>query len=91
MNDTTTGIPAKFLKFPFGSVMNKSEHESIARNIMVILKRTKNEFRELPWNEYKIERLKDGGFSEGEKQFFDEVIMYCSQEEHALKFSKEWN
>jgi hypothetical protein len=83
--------PSDFTKFPFGSAFNKCEYETIAQNIMVILKRTGNKFRHLTWNEYKTERLKDGDFSDGERTFFEEVIDYCKSEDTAKLFSKEWN
>ncbi len=73
-----------------GSVLQKSEAETIARNIMVILFRTGDTFRPLSWEEYKEERLKDGQFSEGEKRYFDQVIDYCDSPKTAKLFSKEW-
>lgn len=76
---------------PFTSKFKKSENETIARNIMTILKRTGDKFRKLSWNEYKTERLKDGHFSESEKKYFDEVIEYCTTPEKARLFSKNWD
>jgi len=63
--------PSDFTVQPWGSVLQKSEAETIAANIMVILKRTGDEWRSLTWDEYKTERLKDGSFTEGEKVYFD--------------------
>ena len=51
--------PSDFLEYPWNSVTKNSEYETIALNIMVILKRTGDEFRELSFDEYKTERLKD--------------------------------
>lgn len=83
--------PSTFSKVhPFSSVLFKSEAETIARNIMTILKRTGDNFRRLPWEEYKEERLKDGQFSEGEKQYFDKVIDYCEDAKSATLFSPSW-
>lgn len=76
---------------PMSCIFRKAEHEIIAQNIMTILSRTGNEFRDLSWEEYKQERLKDGNFSEREKIFFDEVIEYCSSSDKAETFSKNWN
>ena len=59
--------PSDFKVFPWSSVSKNSETETIAQNIMIILSRTGNEFRELSWDEYKEERLKDGGFSDRER------------------------
>ena len=75
---------------PFSSVTQKSECETIATNIMVILSRTGDTFRELSWDEYKEERQKDKNFSEGEKGFFDRVIDYCKNEDTARLFSEGW-
>ncbi len=83
--------PSNFTSHPFSSVLRKSEAETIARNIMVILKRTGDKFRELTWDEYKTEREKDGKFSNGEKSYFDQVIGYCKSAETAKLFSKAWN
>jgi hypothetical protein len=78
-------------KKPFSSVYQKSEYETIAKNIMVILDRTGDEFRNLSWKEYKKERLKDGNFSDAEKMYFDVVIEYCTTPEKAKTFSKNWD
>lgn len=82
--------PSNFTKHPWSSVLGNSESENIACNIMVILKRTGNEFRPLEWEEYKAERLKDGHFSEIEKKYFDDVIPYCKSADTAVLFSKSW-
>lgn len=87
---TATPLPSNFLSNPIGSVLRKSEHETIARNIMVILERTGNTFRELTWEEYKTERKKDKNFSEGEKSYFNDVIIYCKSADTAKCFCKDW-
>jgi len=83
-------LPSNFKKHPYNSVFNKSEAETIARNIMVILSRTGDEFRPLSWDEYKAERLKDSGFTEGEKTYFDKVALWCKTGEQAQEFSPTW-
>lgn len=84
--------PSMFTDFPTDSVLQKHESEIIARNIMVILSRTGNVFRELTWEEYKLERLKDKDFSEGEKYFFDQVIYLASgDKDKIINFCKKWN
>lgn len=83
--------PSDFTDYPWSSIMQKSEHETIACNIMVILKRTGNKFRKLSWKQYKQERLKDGNFSDGEKTFFNAVVDYCSSAKKAKSFSPSWN
>lgn len=82
--------PSNFTKHPLDSVLKNNESETIARNIMVILERTGNEFRPLGWEEYKSERLKDGNFTEGEKYYFDKAIDYCKSPDTAKLFSKSW-
>jgi len=82
--------PSDFTNHPFDSVFKSTEHETIARNIMVILKRTGNKFRPLTWDEYKAERLKDGNFSPREVSYFNEVHEYCVSGDTARLFSKAW-
>lgn len=83
--------PSKFTSYPLGSVTQKAEYETVARNIMVILARTGDSFRPLDWKEYKTERLKDMDFNEGEKRFFDIVKHDCMSAETARSFSPVWN
>jgi len=84
--------PSDFAKIdPMGSVFHKSEYEQIAMNIMMILKRTGNVFRELSWEEYTIERGKDKDFSNTEMKYFDEVVKYCRSAETAILFSGSWD
>lgn len=82
--------PSDFTDNPMGSVAKKSEAETVARNIMVILKRTGNKFRLLSWDEYKEHRLKDGHFNEVEKNYFDQVVKFCRSVETAELFSPVW-
>lgn len=91
MSTTTEFTPELFLGKPWASVLGKSESETVARNIMVILQRTGNKFRELTWNEYKEERLKDGNFTEEENVYFKDVS-YLSKgnKEDVLGFSESW-
>lgn len=57
---------------------------------MIILKRTGDTWRNLSWDEYKKERLKDGSFTGSEKVWFDKVIDYCQSPENAKSFSSAW-
>jgi hypothetical protein len=77
-------------KFPFSSAVQNTESEVIAKNIMVILSRTGDKWRSLSWKEYKEERLKDGEFTEGEKEYFDKIQFYTKDESSARCFSKSW-
>lgn len=83
--------PSDFSKqHPWNSFLGNFESEFIGRNVMIILARNGNEFRELTWDEYKKERMKDSNFQEGEKLYFDKVAKYCSTEESVGTFSKMW-
>lgn len=52
--------PSIFMENPMGSIFQKSESETVARNIMTILKRTGDVFRIIRWDEYKEERKQVG-------------------------------
>jgi hypothetical protein len=82
--------PSDFCIFPWESKAQDSNSERVALNIMVILERTGNSFRELKWDEYKTEREKNGNFSHREKEHFDKVINYCTCANKAVTFSKSW-
>lgn len=82
--------PSNFTSFPLSSVLKSGSAEMVARNIMKILKRTGDTFRELSWLEYAEERRKDTGFTEREKPYFDKVIGFCSSGDKALLFCKDW-
>ena len=82
--------PSDFTIYLWGSVCEKSECETIAFNIMVILKRTGNVFRQLSFDEYKEERKRDGNFTTDEEEYFHQVIDYCKSAETARLFSKTW-
>lgn len=83
--------PSDFTKYPWSSVLQNMQSEVIAHNIMIILNRKGNEFKDLTWEEYKEERIKDGNFSEEEKSYFNNTIPYCKSAQTASLFSKEWN
>lgn len=82
--------PSNYTGYPWSCKFNNSESETIAQNIMVILSRTGDTFREITWNEYKKERKKDGNFSDSEKDYFDRVIPYCTSPEKANEFCTKW-
>ena len=82
--------PSSYTSHPMSSLSREWEAEQIARNIMVILSRTGNEWRTLTWEEYCTERQKDGNFSEMEKPYFDRVISYCKSAEDADRFCSSW-
>lgn len=83
-------LPSDFTNYPWNSVLQKSEAETIACNVMKILKRTGNIWRELSNEEYKEERLKDGRWSDSEFQYLEQVKPYTVSATTASKFSKEW-
>ena len=88
--------PSDFTNIPYSSACCKAEGEEVACKIMLILERTGNVFRELSWEEYKHERLKDknsdhdSDIERREKSYFDEVIKYCKSAETAKLFSRSW-
>jgi hypothetical protein len=82
--------PSDFTIHPYSSILKKSEAETIAVNIMVILKRTGNAFRPLSYDEYKAERLKDGNYTDAEEYYFKQVIPYCKNADTAQLFCPKW-
>jgi len=81
--------PSDFIKKPFGSVLQKSEAETVAANAMVILSRTGNEWRNLSYEEYETERRKDGNFSSAELMYLCQVKPYLT-EDTAETFADSW-
>lgn len=75
---------------PWDSVLQNSESEVVARNIMIILARTGNQFRMLTWEEYFFERHHDGNFNYLEERYFDLVIDYFKSADTARLFSPVW-
>lgn len=57
---------------------------------MRILASTFNTFRPITWDEYMERRMKDGHFSESEKDFFFRAVTHCVNAEKAVAFSSEW-
>lgn len=82
--------PSDFAYRPRLSKCYKMEPESVAENIMVIFARTGNVFRDITFEEYRTERLKDGKFHYFEKEYFDEVVYHCSSAVIASNFSPVW-
>ncbi len=82
--------PSNFLSNPMGSITRKSESETVARNIMVILTRTGDKFRLLGWGEYSTERKEDGNFTKSEQPHFNKVVAHCQSETTARLFSPVW-
>ena len=83
--------PSDFKRIrPIGSVLQKSEAETVILNIIIILSRTGDEWRNLSYQEYKNERLKDGNYSDREQEYFNQVISYTISPEKAKLFCKQW-
>ena len=82
--------PSDFTEQPWSSIFYKSEPETIITNIMVILKRTGNIWRELSEEEYIKEREKDGGYGSSELQYFRQVVEYTTSAVKASRVSKSW-
>ena len=81
--------PSHFCDHPWSSVLDKSEAETIARNIMVIQKLRGDNWG-LTWGDYKATREQHGGFSMKEKEYFDKVQPYVNSPEGAMRFSPTW-
>jgi hypothetical protein len=79
--------PIDFAAYPWDSVFQNSEHETVASNIMIIMGDT---WEPLSWGQYKKRRLKDGNFNETEKRYFDAVTKFCKSEDTARCFSPVW-
>jgi hypothetical protein len=84
--------------YPWSSVMQNSECETVAKNIMLILKRTGDTFREISEEEYRTERLKDyaknpqsGSLSYREIETFDRVKNVAKSPALAARFCKDWS
>lgn len=94
MNSATNPLaPSDFCVKPWACIFYKSEHETIARNCMVMLKRTGNTWRDLSEEEYIEQRLNDGASesaAKGEITYFRDVQPYTNSPEQAAKFSKTW-
>lgn len=82
-------LPSHFKSDPFGSVLQNSESETIARNIMKIRTRLGDRW-ELTWEEYKREREKDGGFSWCEEKYFNDVMPLIADPIGAISFAPGW-
>lgn len=83
--------PSDFMRIePMNSVRQKAEAETVARSIMIILARNGNEWRSLSWNEYEVERRKDGHFTMSEQPHFDDVVDFTVSEQMARLFSPFW-
>ncbi len=81
---------ANEMNVEFDSVAKNNEQEVVARNIMVILSRAGDEFREMTWQEYKDWRVKEGRFTESEHSYFDRAVKFCRTAETAACFSQVW-
>lgn len=88
--------PSYFAKtYPIGSVLQKSEAETVARNIMVILSIEDDEWKTLSWDDYLAGRIAtdkkaDIDKVKYEKSYFEKVIPYCVSADNARRFCKDW-
>lgn len=81
--------PSHFKSDPMGSVLQNSESETIACNIMRIRARLGDRW-ELTWEEYKREREKDGSFSDMEEGYFNKVMPLIADPIGAISFAAGW-
>ena len=85
--------PSDFLQHPFNSILKDLKYERAARNVMVILARTSDAWRDLSWEEYVKEHQKDVdelSLILAEKGYFDIVTPFCKTAELAKKFCPTW-
>ena len=87
--------PSDFLLHPFNPILKDFKYERVARNIMVILARTCDTWRDLSWEEYVKEHQKDINKSNwswilAEKDYFDVVTPSCKTAELAKRFCSTW-
>ncbi len=88
--------PSDFAKVaPFDSALQNSECETVARNIMAILSKTGNAWRELDWDEYEAYRKKDSKLCDHkhiikETMYFDKVAQYTTHWRAAILFCQAW-
>lgn len=87
--------PSAFHTYPWSSTLRNTESEVVAMNIMAILWRTGDAWRELTWDEYRAERLKttgpkNSGFSDAERRLFDRVWPLVRTEALARAFCQAW-
>ena len=91
MENSDMKNPSDFIEMCFSSVLQKTEAEVVAANIMVILVREGNEWKKLDWDTYKEHRTNDGNFSEWkEKPYFEQVLKYTVSEDAARCFGGSW-
>lgn len=81
--------PSVFAERPRESVLQKTELEIVAQNIMKIRKRLGDKWP-LTKEEYESERKKDGGFGYLEASYFDDVIKLIPDAVGAISFSATW-
>lgn len=81
--------PSHFCDYPWSSILQKSEAETIACNIMKIRRRLGDKW-ELTWEEYQTERKKDGHYSELEESYFNEIMPLIPDAIGAISFSGSW-
>lgn len=87
--------PSNFKTWPWSCVFQNAEREQVALNIITILARTGNEWREMLWPEYLAERIKDGGGNTSHNQHteqdcFYDVAPYTVSAKAAATFSPTW-
>jgi len=95
---TTLDIkPSDFIQTkPWDSIAEDSDAETIAVNILKILKRNGDTWRLLTEDEYKEARFKNDPDLQqrhlnAELKYFNQYCQYLDSPENAAKFSPDWN
>ncbi len=88
----TTELPPSAFKDtrPMGSVYQNNESEIVARNIVTILAREGDTWRQLDEETYVKHREKDGEWSEGERFLFKQIKGDITSFLDAVTLSPRW-
>lgn len=81
--------PSHFLSRPMNSLLQESEAETIAWNIMIIRDRLGGKWS-LTLEEYRIERKKDGRYNTREEIYFEKVYPLIKDPSGAMTFAPAW-
>ncbi len=78
--------PSQFDSFPWKSIFNKSEYETIMRNALIITKRLGDDWGILTKEKYEEERKKYGNYSSRESDYLEKILPYLESAEKLADF-----
>jgi hypothetical protein len=83
--------PSDFTNYPWSSIKQSSEWESIAQNIMEVMEERGDDFAlGLTLEQYVEHRRQKGHQTNISAENFEDIMQYCQSAERAKLFSKEW-